>query len=520
LHAFGTFIRDCEIDRLGTAPLLLRLGALVHDLLLLGHSGISYCTTFCEKEVILLVDGERKRSKSSKHHHKMAIHSRIPRLIAVVASIAIATMTLYSQVVSAGYMYCTYDAHIEPTIGEIVQTVLPSVDIDMEKHLNSMYETLAQSSTGPGSKNKKKGTKKQTSKDQGADREGKLSSMHEQLVSAGAHGVQRVSALPVPIRSLFSTGLYTIDLRSNDYVSFNDVYLLQQNYWSLSVICTASWIPSVVKNAMCICVEGEDINSSRLTNRERQAVVSTLVDANAGITHTEDERMAAGHWCVSSAPVCTSRNMNDYCRVFVDPIRPSCIYIRHEQTNILHHEGQLVTFNLSSYTVGEYVDKWTQSSLSAHLTDTLKQQLNKNDDSAFRTKLSDKYVKLMNKIQTSKHAGVIRRSAMQTLSFVLYAFANIPVNVAIGALGFSILYVAEDLASSTSFQYTLTALAGVTLFVLVTAYALYTMTLRTAKNSIPYAHIMLTPLFASLAVVPFTTEVFRNAVYYTALNFW
>jgi hypothetical protein len=170
----------------------------------------------------------------------MAIHSRIPRLIAVVASIAIATLTLYSQMVSAGYMYCTYDAHIEPTIGEIVQTVLPSVDIDMEKHLNSMYETLAQSSTGPGSKNKKKGTKKQTSKDQGADREGKLSSMHEQLVSAGAHGVQRVSALPVPIRSLFSTGLYTIDLRSNDYVSFNDVYLLQQNYWSLSVICTAS----------------------------------------------------------------------------------------------------------------------------------------------------------------------------------------------------------------------------------------------------------------------------------------
>jgi hypothetical protein len=456
------------------------------------------------------------------------IHKRVSTLTAVFAAVCLMLTAGVFRPVSAGYLYCTSDSNVEPTIAEIVNNIVPVRDmLPQGSSLKSGQRSAADADS--------------------------LGNMHEHLLDASKHSIEVIGRLPVPIRSMFANGLYTIDLtNTHTDISFNDVYLIQQNYVSIGFICTSSLVPQMVKNVLCVCVDGDDISNSRLTNRERQSILSALSRDHTSSEYPQAElktpNQLSTHWCVSSAPVCTSRNMNDYCRVFVDPIRPSCIYIRHE-ANVLQtqvdpfdvdeadpfsdptssqRDKELVQFNLSSYTVGEYVNKWMANPVRTTVpNDADEPEPTRNNNANARTPRNSRHVKQKqstNIIDTElmrKQAHAMRRSSLHTLNIMVSLLGKIPLYICSAALGFSLIYISEDLSSNSLFQYSLTAVFGILLFVCVFAYALYTTTLNvTRQASIPIVSSLLAPFLGWFALAPLAYAAFRNMVYYAVLNFW
>lgn len=429
--------------------------------------------------------------------------------------------------VSAGYLYCTSDSHVEPTLNEIMSNIVNVQDI-----LGSSEEKMAE------------------------NEEQSLGQIHRQLLDASKHSVKVVGSLPVPIRSLFANGLYTIDLTNTHAdISFNDVYLIQQNYVSIGLICTSSLVPQLVKDMLCVCLEGDEINNSRLTNRERRLIMKALSNSSGDADQaTGSAIQSPSHWCVSSSPVCTSRNMHDFCRVFVDPIRPSCIYIRHE-TNILQtlvdpldiggadglrpsHQPlhKLVEFNLSSYTVGEYIDKWVTQTLGWQLkmpfgyaeidpsVSDLTSSQSKASPATKKRGRSHRERQNTNVIDTERmrsQANALGKSSLRALKLVTDVIGKVPLYVCSAALGFSLIYLSEELSSNSLFQYSLTAAFGVLLFVCIFGYAAYSTTLSVSRRAnIPLISSVLAPFVGWFALAPLAYSAFRNMVYYALLNFW
>ncbi len=156
------------------------------------------------------------------------------------------------------------------------------------------------------------------------------------------------SNFKLPIISFISNGEYRVQYENPSVrtFSFNDIYLIQENYASLNLVCdTFSGFLGPL-NAYCGCGDGEPFDRT-----------SNIVMPNHH----------SAHWCLKK-PSCSDKSVaQGHCDFPVDPLRSSCVLLNiHSDSASKDSLNRLVTYKRTVPTLGHTWETLTSStSLSA-----------------------------------------------------------------------------------------------------------------------------------------------------------
>jgi hypothetical protein len=198
-----------------------------------------------------------------------------------------------------------------------------------------------------------------------------------------SHVVSKFLSIQLPIRTVFSNGVYSIDLTQNsphyhDF-SFKDVYLVQKQYYLIDTIYSLAMSSGVLELIFESDIEGNAYWQSFLgcdneffhsysdynyNNADSTTTSSSSSSSNANsfevlntvglgksipgfhsmLSQLQTDRSAT--WCISKKPVCTSKHSDRLCQIKVDSLASSCIWIQ-EGIIPLSNMSQIVSYNLS-----------------------------------------------------------------------------------------------------------------------------------------------------------------------------
>ena len=346
-------------------------------------------------------------------------------------------------VLSSGYSYflCTDSVRIEPTVGEIVSGVF-DIFTDSPAELDQeAIQALSQKF--------KDGISSISSKTQVLDT----------IIDTSASTLKWINYLPIPLRTLVASGQFSIDLaRSNKQFSFNDVYLIQQNYHTSNFVCSIAGIRnSMLGSIFCTC--GSNQEDFRSAGQTRTGPSMPELDAHLSQN---------SQWCISVSPVCTSKSVGSNCLVSIDALRTSCIWVRqpldlakfhadqqNDNSNPLKSEQLPVTYSLVIPTVG--------SSLGSLLLDLYGSILG----------LAHKHVEgFLASPRVQPFAPYF--SHLDALSRQGIALVNsFPVSLVAVLIGANLMVVADELAANAAFQFLFAGCGGLALFLAWVLYMLY-----------------------------------------------
>jgi hypothetical protein len=358
-------------------------------------------------------------------------------------------LTLFAANVSARII-CSKSFTLEPTVEEIVETVIP---ID----LTQAEDAIRRANIGP---------------------------VPTQVIDASLETLQWIRALPIPLRSAVSDGVFEVNLKEYPDLSFKDVYTLHQNYLLMDIFCTTRLgdMLAFLQPWACSCLSGDVLNDSPYMMNE-------IVKSEG---HGQLE-ISSHNWCVSSSPACTSHSMNQKCMISVDPFRNACVWIRDNELN--DTATPLVTYGLSSPTIEEIYGRLPAM------------------PSEYLQALSSPFME-----QISFMHPVIDLVG-SILDRIVEFIEMMPTRIMYLTAGAMLLYVADDLSSSTIFQYSFVALGGLVLLFFWVCYTLYSVANSMSRNSIPFL-APLAPIFVTSSMMFSTLASLRTMFVNTIADFW
>jgi len=253
--------------------------------------------------------------------------------------------------------------------------------------------------------------------------------LKDSLITLMPNGETRLSFL-----TFLSKGEFNIDLSD---VSFNDVYLLQQNYHSMNLICSiASFAASKI---------GKDDYIKGLCNN-RCINGTTLNMANLDLPEAATKNISKDSWCYSK--ICSSKDINK-CISHIDPTRPACIWAPDQYGNNTNNpvSYKLVTPMLSHQISFTY---WLNLILD------------------FNKKL------YLNSFNLDKETIEMIDRNVENLGIALDSIAGyIPLHLAKLIVGSYIFYVAHDMTSSSFTRYLIAILIGFAFALILVFYVVY-----------------------------------------------
>jgi hypothetical protein len=257
----------------------------------------------------------------------------------------------------------------------------------------------------------------------------KLRHMPLQILNATFSTAYLLGKLPLPLQSMISDGLYTIDFSNQIDFSFQDVYVIQENYRTIKWICSylSKLNLNYLQSKFCHCYGSEDIQYNYwLHNNEDPASQAVYKSSSPG------------QWCISTYPICTSKSVGSNCTVKVDPLRSSCILIKHHIDLSNTESLPKIDYQLEIPTLGSFTNDWL-------------------------VKLADSHFDIDNLYQDGQEHNfsyTLQVIFSKTLGMLMYILDYTPVYLFLIFVGISILYEAEDLSSNPIFQYVIVALFG------------------------------------------------------------
>jgi hypothetical protein len=138
-------------------------------------------------------------------------------------------------------------------------------------------------------------------------------------------------SIRLPIISFISNGYFRVEYeKPMESFSFNDIYLIQENYASLNFVCNTFGNVLGSMSPICKCWSG-------------QPYENILEHQDPSVYHHKAQ------WCVIK-PSCTDKSLESgYCTVPTDPIRNSCILL--DTKNYLRTEDKHQSYeDLVTYT--------------------------------------------------------------------------------------------------------------------------------------------------------------------------
>ena len=218
-------------------------------------------------------------------------------------------------------LYCAKDSNVEPTINEIVLQVVPNtfgedltrvskliqqnvdelrdvvydaIPDDVMDEVTKLSNVVKQKVSDFGIDTDVSSVKQ--SNNDGSDGSNdndetkkSVGSLHNYLYNASIETVNNVGKIQLPLISLISHGEFYVDFDQDIDLTFEGIFLIQRNYFSVSKLCSMTSLPSVIKFNLCKCWSSTDV-----------------VDANGDIPSSAiasltgeqvEEGDARGSWC-------------------------------------------------------------------------------------------------------------------------------------------------------------------------------------------------------------------------------
>lgn len=251
----------------------------------------------------------------------------------------------------------------------------------------------------------------------------------------------------VPLLKVMSNGIHKIDMKD---ISFNDIYLYQENFYSLSYICQLDLVKEnkFLFSSLCQCWTSESIPAKSLG-----------YDSNAA-------------FC-SSRPCSDKSNYLGSCKVRVDPFRKSCIRV----TSLYPLDKSIVTYNHSIPTLKPYV-----------------QYLSLFIESTIETSFDMNFEQLSRKMHTKSNF------MNQVIWFMFYVdellydcLSNIPFYFFNLIMGMYLLYHSNAIASSKLFQYIFLSSIGIFFIFFYLLWTIYRASSKTLQEYIPSLILTVAP---------------------------
>lgn len=401
-------------------------------------------------------------------------------MIIPIASVASLVLSCIVSVNALKKQYfCTSDYKLEPTIADIVTNLLNN------------FSVSALSSSHP--------------------LEGRplLQDFNEFIVN-------NIGEKEVPIFKFISNGLFTINTTA---ISYNDIFLFQENYYLLNIFCNlpiheSFRLYSVFRSTMCHCYW----NSGKLISGKELGLIS---NANYLDTSFCSYRPCQGMYVI-----------NDYCQFKIDPFRKACvriysndIYLDEEPSELsctssnedtfdtsthleLPHchpsESQrhsdydnIVTYNHSIPYLSEFFDYMLQAIIISHERNLL------DEENRFNSKVTLVSLKLF--------------SLFIYVSDVIIRFT--PVYVCNFFIG-SYCYINSDsIAKSAYFQYGLVTLLGFILALMWMIFMFYKATSNLVYPYVPLSNVLLPVIFISGSMLSLGND-YLNIIASNLYSFW
>ena len=155
----------------------------------------------------------------------------------------------------------------------------------------------------------------------------------------------------IPLKTLLDDAYFLIDFKDNIYTyTFNDIYLIQEKDSIQQYVCKKRVTRTLLGPMLQQLCTYTYSNTSPLTSN------SQFTQSNDNTTlynNYTTYSSSSDNWVISNRPVCSSRLINNQCRVDINPLIASCIWIRDfESTSnsevpaVVYHT-QLHTLNMT-----------------------------------------------------------------------------------------------------------------------------------------------------------------------------
>lgn len=359
--------------------------------------------------------------------------------------------------ISYGNVYCSSSTQIEPSLYDIIDSVVPL------SYLSSLSPSSIKSP--------------------------KSNELHTILYHGISDIISSILSIQLPIRTLLSNGVYSIDLspKSPHYYdfSFKDVYLVQKQSFILDTICSIASSSgvfeflgsdsdgNVVQSLLCGC-NGffhsysefkSDSNIFHSNTNDFEMLSSDSIKHIPGYLNLFNQLHSNGNFsiCVTKRPVCTSKHSDRICQVKVDSLVNSCIWIKEgviPSSNI----SKIISYNLSMPTLGDQL-QWNYKMSWKSSTD---------GDDNYMHKFSILYHQLYDgDISITKINDFIIELSLMLLQTVILFVGVISIHF-IGSLLGSLFYLfAESIASSKMVQFLSVLLIGPLLIIVAAGSVIY-----------------------------------------------
>ena len=153
----------------------------------------------------------------------------------------------------------------------------------------------------------------------------------------------------IPLKTLLDDGYFLIDFKDSIHTyTFNDIYLIQEKDSIQQYICkkrvTRTLLGPMLQQ-LCTYIYS---NTSPLTSN------SQFTQSNDNTTlynNYTTYSSSSDNWVISNRPVCSSRLINNQCRVDINPLIASCIWIRDYQPSTSNSDVPVVVYHTQLHTL-------------------------------------------------------------------------------------------------------------------------------------------------------------------------
>lgn len=274
-------------------------------------------------------------------------------------------------------------------------------------------------------------------------------------------GVKGFLSGRMPLLSFMSVGNWKVEYeRPISTFSFNDIFLLQENYALVNVICN-NFGSTPVLNQLCRCWTGTPYSVDSRDHHDAQ-------------------------WCLVK-PSCSDKSLSaGYCNVPADTIRHSCIFLN---TKGNPPKSDFMAAHIKYSRTVPTLSDWLSTVQSS-----FEEELSIFKDSSSLKSFSDNVHKVL---------------------------SNIPSFPIVFLLGVYVVCNARDLAESESIQNLMIAIYGLLLALIFLLYLLYRMSEKLISRYGgpvgPFVHI---PVLLSMGSYMFTNPYIPNVIFHALVDFW
>ena len=139
----------------------------------------------------------------------------------------------------------------------------------------------------------------------------------------------------IPLKTLLDDAYFLIDFKDNIYTyTFNDIYLIQEKDSIQQYVCkkrvTRTLLGPMLQQ-LCTYIYSNTNPLSSSIQFTQSIDNYTFYNSSGNISSNTSN---TDNWVISNRPVCSSRLINNQCRVDINPLITSCIWIRNYRLNI------------------------------------------------------------------------------------------------------------------------------------------------------------------------------------------